>query len=141
MKQHDTDDRNRDLYSVYLDVLKCPSRPTSYIDILDLVVKSPAKRFYTSCSRAYRVVNSIRRGEKIVLSEERHRMFEEISRRVDIELCNHPSLCLESAVLNVIIQPAPEFYIKASSAKIILHYERKRQKEEFKKNPAIFIRG
>lgn len=140
MSKHcSTIERNADLYSAYIDVLRCPNRPLLYRDILEVAVKRPAKRFYISSSRAYQVVRATMKGEKVLLSEERQRMFNDIIDRVKVEL--QKGICLRHAVECVIDQPAPEFYIKSSSAKILLHYERKRQREEFRKNPAKYIRG
>lgn len=140
MSKHcSTIERNADLYSAYIDVLGCPNRPLLYRDILEVAVKRPAKRFYISSSRAYQVVRATMKGEKVLLSEERQRMFNDIIDRVKVEL--QKGICLRHAVECVIDQPAPEFYIKSSSAKILLHYERKRQREEFRKNPAKYIRG
>lgn len=140
MSKHcSTIERDADLYSAYIDVLRCPNRPYLYKDILEMTVKRPAKRFYISSSRAYQVVRATKKGEKVLLSEERQRMFDEIIERVDVQL--QQGVCLRHAVENVIDQPAPEFYIKSSSAKILLHYERKRQREIFRKNPAKYIRG
>lgn len=138
-KQCSTIERNADLYSAYTDVLNSPDRPILYKDILGLAVRRPAKRFYISSSRAYQVIRAAKKGETVLLSEERRRMFDDILDRVDEELKN--GVCLRHAVECVIDQPAPEFYIKPSSAKILLHYERKRQKEKFRKNPAKYIRG
>lgn len=140
MSKHcNTIERNADLYSAYIDVLKCHDRPLLYKDILDLTVRRPAKRFYISSSRAYLIIKAVKKGETMSLSKEKQRMFNEIMKRVDVEL--QKGICLRHAVEFVIDQPAPEFYIKSSSAKILLHYERKRQREEFRKNPAKYIRG
>ena len=121
MSKHcSTIERNADLYSAYIDVLRCPNRPLLYRDILEVAVKRPAKRFYISSSRAYQVVRATMKGEKVLLSEERQRMFNDIIDRVKVEL--QKGICLRHAVECVIDQPAPEFYIKSSSAKILLHY-------------------
>lgn len=125
---HETNDRNIDLYTAFCRVMGNSKRPIPLITALRLTVKQPAKRFYVSSTRAIEVIRKIRNGAPIQLRNERIQMFIDILHIVEQLERKYPNRSLRDIVEEAIEHPAPEFYIKPSSAKIILHHERNRQK-------------
>lgn len=120
-RQFSTYERNMDLHEAYKRVID----NSSFIvleDVLTKTVNSPAKRFYISSDRVYGVlVRWDIRGETTkLISEERQEMYEEIYRRVKLLRENKKDTVLAHLIEEVIEQPAPKFYIKPESAKIIL---------------------
>lgn len=138
-----TDERDKDLYDAYRNVLKGVSGDATLDEILYLTVKHPARRFYVSERVAYNLVKAAINGEgvKPQASDERKRIVRDIMYLVGCELLEHPDDPLYDIVSRVIDSPAPEFYIKPSSANVILHYEKKRQKEIRKQNPKRYLRS
>lgn len=62
------------------------------------------------------------------MTPERKRMFNDIIKSIEEQESKYPDKPLKYIIEDVLDMPAPEFYLKPTSAKIILHYERKRQK-------------
>ena len=101
----------------------------SYIRMNELfasVVNMPASRFWVSASRAAVVISAIRRGVSLKnMRPNKREMFFEIHRRVMKLRKKHPDLSYGILTELVVAQPAPKFYISASSARAIILKERK----------------
>lgn len=117
-------ERDRDLLQAYRKALQNVSYPFSLTEVLELTIKSPAKRYYTSSRGVCTHINKIRSGEEVSLSYERERLINDILPKVEAEEARHPDKILRHIVEDILDSPAPEFYIKVSSAKIILHHIR-----------------
>lgn len=135
-----TDERNKDLYDAYRDVISNTCGSVSLEEILKRTVRHPARKFYISVRRASDLVGAVERGDEIKVSPERRRMIDDIIIRVNHERDKYPDKCLRFILEEVIDSPAPEFYLKPTSANIILHHEKKRRKERFKKDPKEYFR-
>ena len=115
-----TAQRNKDLYAAYKRVIGGMKR-IILDDAFEMTVNSPAKRFYISADRAYGVL--IRwdlHGITRLISSERQEMYEEIYDRVKLLKSSYPNTPFMHLVEMAIEQPAPKFYLKKESAKIIL---------------------
>lgn len=128
MNSCDISKRNKALLEAYHLELRRARYPIKLSDILENVVKHPADRFYTATRGVYETIKKIRKGEEIILSEERERLINEVIKRVEEEEKKHPEKKLKRIVEEILDSPAPEFYLKPSSAKIIIHHEKKRQR-------------
>lgn len=129
MRKENTSDRDKDLFDVFIKKMSESKYPICLTDVLKEVVKHPAKRFYVSSRRAHEIIVRIRNGEDVKLSPERERMFHCIMELVEEQEAKYNDKPLKHIIEDIIDQPAPEFYLKPSSAKIILHHERRRQKD------------
>lgn len=117
-----------DVYFSYLHACKYVSMPIVFASIVDM----PAKRFWVSSSRATVVVSAIIHGDKLdYMRPNKREMFMEIYRRYLKLRRNDAVSSVARLVQKVVSQPAPKFYISASSAKIIIL---KARKEWFKKD-------
>jgi hypothetical protein len=68
------------------------------------------------------------RGEDLSgMNEERRRMYSEIYRRVRAALQKDPERCIYHLVFEVVNSPAPEFYLTADSAKILIYAARRKR--------------
>lgn len=122
------------LYKSYMEVYRSGECATQF-DAIDKARKSPAPHFFTSARNCAYVVNKLRRGEPTGLrNPDKIRKFDELRRRVDayleehpedLDKCGLPGICEE-----IVNQPAPEFYICHNTAKQIILRQRKRQVEE-----------
>lgn len=125
------EERVTDLMKAYDDYISSCTfirMPDAYM----FIANSPAPRFYVSDTRASVVVSAM-------LSNRKHRynrmrplkreMYEEICRRVKLMQEKDPSLSILACCAEVVIQPAPKFYIKPSSVKCIIC----KYREEWKK--------
>lgn len=125
--------RDRELHKAFIDIL------SSAVDVplremFAMAAASPCSRFWVSEERAADIVSAIRRDARVQERDEmlpkRREMFEEIARRVDIVLKEHPDMPLQHAVRKVICRPAPEFYLTPESARtIIYNFTRKRRRQ------------
>lgn len=121
--------RNNDLYDAYCKALSEAQHPINYTETVRKAVQAQANRFYISPVRAIDIIAKFRKGQYVQICRERERMYIDIYTRIlEIEARN-PHLPLLHIIEIVLDQPAPEFYIKTSSAKIILHNEKQRRKE------------
>ena len=134
-------ERDVDLYNAYKKVLSQVPHTATHKEILDLTVKQPAKRFYVSARVVCSALRSIQKGEVNRMSQERQALIGEVTKRVLAVLASGGSKRpLKHIVEEILDQPAPEFYIKSSSAKIILHYEKQKQKKLFEKSPMRYLK-
>ncbi len=91
------------------------------------IVAQPCSRFWVSPFRAAVVVGDMLRGRSIShMHPSRQEMFKEIYSRVALLRSKNPSASLFRLVSDVVIQPAPKFYLTPSSAKIMF-YKAKRE--------------
>lgn len=120
--------RNRDLFEAFKRIIDDTPFPIRLKDVLPRTVCQPAKKFYISSRNAMEMVVRLRNGEIIDMTPERSRLFRNIMDLVAEQELKKPGTPLRNIIEEVIDMPAPEFYLKPSSAKIILHYERKKQK-------------
>lgn len=130
-------ERDEDLLRAYRNALDKASYPFSLTEILIATVKSPAKRYYVGVRGVCSAINKIRSGEEPEICDERKRLVHDILPKVEEIESKHPGILLRYAVESVLDSPAPEFYIKISSAKIIIHHILKRVKlngNEHKRN-------
>ena len=116
-----TGDRNKDLYETFRKLLDTKD-VIILNDILTLTVNSPAKRFYVSADRVYGVL--VRWASTGVVTRlitpERQEMFEDLYKIVAELRKEQPTIPLLHIIERAIEYPAPKFYIKPDSAKIIL---------------------
>lgn len=114
-------ERDRDLLRAYKEVLQEVEYPFSLNTVMELTVKKPAKRFYSSTRYAYICIKAMKENRPIrYQQEEKERMIREVWRRVQIEEKHNPGVKLDQIIELVMDQPAPEFYLKPSSAEVIL---------------------
>lgn len=104
-------------------------------EVFDHIVNQPCRRFWVSNIRAAVVVARMLKGCKLKnMRPSKKEMFQEIFRRVCKMKEQFPSMSLFQLVAEVVAQPAPKFYLTASSAKIMVYkakkewYARKRQR-------------
>lgn len=104
-------------------------------EVFDHIVNQPCRRFWVSNIRAAVVVARMLKGCKLKnMHPSKKEMFQEIFRRVCKMKEQFPSMSLFQLVAEVVAQPAPKFYLTASSAKIMVYkakkewYARKRQR-------------
>lgn len=118
-------ERDDDLMRAYNEQIdKCE---TIYLPhVFSRVVKMPSKRFWVSPDRAAIVISAMMNGDKLTTMRPTKRlMYEEIYRRV-MELKRiEPNTATSLLVYRVIQEPAPEFYLTAGSAKVIICKARK----------------
>ena len=128
MKKHtETEDRNIDLLESFRDEISKAKYPFLLTDVLERTVMRPAKRFYISSRRAMEIINEIKTGRDLYMHHTKIRMMNEIIKRLDerVKLSDKPIQYLLEEILD---EPAPEFYLMPTSAKVILCKEMKRQR-------------
>lgn len=114
------EERARDLLAAYRGYL-CACDEVRMSDVWAAVVEWPARRFYVSTDRAWRMVRHLLKGGRLErLGRERRAMFEEIFRRVVKLRRREPHRTLRSLCREVVGQQAPRFYLSPSSAKAII---------------------
>ena len=122
-------DRDRDLLRAYREVLSEVSYPFSLKEVMERTVRKPARRFYSSTKYAYLCIKAMRENKPILYQqEEKERMIREVWRRVSQEERLHPDAKLDQIVELVMDRPAPEFYLKPSSAEVILCRAKRKQR-------------
>lgn len=90
-------------------------------DIFSRAAGAPATRFWVGERRAYEVISGMMRGKSIdYMKPMTRRMYNEIYARVKRLLSLDSSIGLEEAVFRVVNSPAPEFYLTAGSARVIM---------------------
>lgn len=95
-------------------------------EVFDHIVNQPCRRFWVSNIRAAVVVARMLKGYKLKnMRPSKKEMFQEIFRRVCALKEAYPSMSLFQLVTEVVAQPAPKFYLTASSAKIMVYKAKK----------------
>lgn len=122
--------RDRELYANFIELLRTSDMPLR--DMFGEAARRPASRFWVSPERAAAVVVPMLRGRQTALPvnayEGRKRMFGEIAVRALEAIENDPDLLPTHAVEQVIMQPAPEFYLSDWAARQIIYRHRRKLK-------------
>lgn len=130
-------ERDVDLLCAYRQALDKAKYPFSLNDILVATVKTPARRYYVGVRGVCRSIKKLRSGEELKISDERKRLILDILPRVEEIEHKHPGKLLRDVIEEILDSPAPEFYLKPSSAQIIIHHILKKLKQtrnEHKRN-------
>lgn len=98
-------------------------------DVLKTAVNSPCSRFWVSEERAAVVIAAMLRGEDALsgMGPNKREMFEEIYSRFVILLNKNPERPIRDITHEVVMQPAPKFYLTPESAGVILSKLRERK--------------
>ncbi len=108
--------RNQELKSLFNKYF-CEGVDTGGLEIYNMIVKSPASRFWVSEDRATDVIGRMRRGLQIKsMYEERQRMYQEIYSRYLQKSMEQPERPMSHIVFEVVNSPAPEFYLSPRTA-------------------------
>ena len=122
-----SEDRARNLLEVFnreFEICDC----LGMMDVLRIVVNCPARRFWVSEERAFRVVSSMyRRPLPATCHPLKREMYEEIKRRCELLLETHPHWPLSRRVFYVVSHEAPKFYMALSTAHLTLAKARRVQ--------------
>lgn len=87
----------------------------------------PCTRFWVSEERAILVMKQMMRGESIeTMNPKKQEMYREIYGRVCRIMEREPGYSLIDATCEAVNSPAPEFYLTAKSAKVIIYQIRRR---------------
>ncbi len=125
-----TQERNADLLRAYKQAVAVRDN-ISLSEIVQVLAKSPSKRFWVSVIRANEVVKALERGESIsYMNPTRREMFLEIYRRYNIRRQQQPSLTKMQLLALVCNEPAPSFYLTPKSIVVILNKVRKEAKRK-----------
>lgn len=96
----------------------------SYIrmdDIYATVVDMKCSRFWVSETRAKIVLANMLRGDTLPnMGEMKREMYFEIYKRLIAFMAKHPKTSFSDCVFQVLKQPAPKFYLKPNSARVII---------------------
>jgi len=104
-------------------------------DVFESVVNMPAQRFWISAHRAAVVVAAIDKGDDLTaMRPNKREMFMEIYRRYLLLRRDNPDAPAFHIVRQIVEQPAPKFYLSASSAKSIILKARKLWFQQKSKN-------
>lgn len=121
-----SEERAENLLKVYFSYLRT-CKYISMPNVFDTVIHMPAERFWVSSSRATVVIAAVEHGDKLeYMRPNKRKMFYEIYRRYKVLREKDCNSSVAKLVRKVVLQPAPEFYISASSAKIIILKARKK---------------
>ncbi len=123
----ETEDRNLDLLNVFRCELAKAEYPFLLTDVLQNTVSHPARRFYISARRAKEMILDIRAGKDVTMSSNKKKMIDEIMQRLE-ERENESDKPILHLLEQILDEPAPEFYLKPTSAKVILCKEVQRQR-------------
>ncbi len=95
-------------------------------DVFNHIVNQPCHRFWVSHHRAVVVIAEMFKGAtNLNMRPSKREMFKEIFDRVSHLKSTNPHRTLSSLVREVIFQPAPKFYLSASSARIMVYKAKK----------------
>lgn len=125
-------ERDCDILNVYDKVLKefgNSARYQSKQEIYSKVTNSQAKQFYVSPEEAMRIISRINKGQDPgIKNPERREMYYDIHKKF-VEIKNeYPAITVKDAIYRIIYSPAPRFYIKPNSLKVLFHHIQKRRR-------------
>lgn len=116
--------RNRDLMRAYRTLLEADKKMRLQ-EVYRKVVNMQSERFWVSEERASIVVSAMEAGKSLldvgVSAPARKEMFEEIFRRYCVLREQRPDASIYDLVSEVVVAPAPKFYLTPSSAKVIIN--------------------
>ena len=121
------EERNNDLMRAYIEEIEsCDNIVLP--QVFSRIVNKPSKRFWVSAERAAIVVSSMMRGDHLTTMSysTRKEMFYEIYNRVVELKKKYPTKSIYELTCQVVLEPAPKFYLTAGSAKVIIHRTKKR---------------
>lgn len=126
MIKENTSERDMDLLKAYKESLDQACYPFLLSDVIEATIRKPAKRFYCATRGVYESIKIIRSGrDPSYCSEERKRLVNDVYERVLKLEVKNPDTHLKYLIEEVLDGPAPEFYLKKSSAIVILHHIQK----------------
>lgn len=119
-------ERNNDLMRAFVEEIESCDN-IILPAVLNRVVNKPSKRFWVSAERAAIVVSSMMRGNRLQKMQysTRREMFFEIYNRVMKLREIYPEKSIYQLTCQVVLEPAPKFYLTAGSAKVIIHRTKK----------------
>lgn len=118
-------ERMNDLMRTYDNYISSCSH-ISMPEVYKNVVKSPSQRFWVSDIRATKVIYSMINGDRLeYMRPLKREMFREIHRRVTILKEEHKDWSISKCCSIVVTQQAPQFYLTAGSAKVMICKARK----------------
>lgn len=120
-------ERYDDLNSAYRKALAYGIYSTQ-LEAMEAAVNMPSVRFWVSTERLVEVINAMETGGEIRVGKKspRREMYEELYRRYQAFKKEYPHLSKTEICSEIIYQPAPKFYMKASWALKILYKGRKK---------------
>lgn len=114
--------RDTELIKAYNTVISDIRPPFTMCDVLARAVKLPCSRFWVSETRAKTVIARMKHGYDLSdMKPNKRKMFQEIYRRVEEQEKLGPV-----EMVDILESGAPEFYLTTESAKVIIHYAKKR---------------
>lgn len=125
-------ERDYDILNVHDRVLKelgSSAKYKSRQEIFSKVANSEAKQFYVSPEEATRIISRINQGQDTGIKNiERREMYYDIHKKF-LELKNeYPAITVKDAIYRIIYSPAPRFYIRPNSLKVLFHHILKRKR-------------
>lgn len=113
--------RNHELRKAYKRALVSCANIRS-TDCLKIAVNTPCSRFWVSEERAAVIIAALMRGENPLesMGPNKREMYEEIYSRFLAEFNKDPAQPIRDLVHDVVMQPAPKFYLTPTSAGVIL---------------------
>ncbi len=113
--------RDRELMSCFRDIL-ATSRGIPLREMFGMAAKRPCSRFWVAEERAAEVVSAMLRGaDTDKFLPQKKRMYQEICRRVEKYMSEHPGATMTRAVSDVVNNEAPEFFLTDKSAMVIIY--------------------
>ena len=129
MEARELSKRDQDLLNAYNSALEQASYPFLLCEVIQKAISMPAKQFYCAVRGVYETIREIERGQRPTFScPERERLVMDIYEKVIVLRLKKPDVHLKHIVEEVIDSPAPEFYLKETSAIVILHHIKKQAK-------------
>ena len=126
MQKDNTVERDLVLLKSYKEALSQAHYPFLLSDVIECAIRKPAKRFYCATRGVYEAIQLIRKGViPEYCSEERERLVLDVHERVLALEKRNPETSLKLLIEEVLDSPAPEFYLKKTSAIVILHHIQK----------------
>lgn len=137
-----SDLRDKELLATYKKYLLEASYPFSLYDIVRKTVNTPCSRFWVSGDRLQNVMGLILKGDRLEnMHENKREMFfylaEIIKELKKTDRYKNEPMCSLCEI--AVEMEAPKFFLKPSSAKIILHYALKRDRQ-CKKQKSLYHR-
>ena len=135
------EERNLDLMRAYQAMLNESEGPIDPDSLYRQLVLMPSRRFWIGETCATDVIRKMRTGwVPTKMTPTRREMYAEILARTEDYLRRHPGVHLQSAVRQVIAQPAPKFYLTPGTARVIVSKCRKQwYAEKFRRLQHLFM--
>lgn len=113
--------RNHELRKAYKRAMVTSANIRS-TECLKIAVNSPCSRFWVSEERAAVVIAALMRGEKPLdnMGSNKREMYNEIYNRFIKVFNENPEQPIRDLVHDIVMQPAPKFYLTPTSAGVIL---------------------